>query len=390
MFSLVHNTFSNCPILRSDDVSDADSEARDFTAGISKFKDDVRNFRASQMNEKGNELLGLREKIPEFQPDNRSPAKRPGRTRGAVRGPRKAAEPTGDIKLRLSKANEAFISGNYENARLIILEIIRINAETYEAWTILSAVFRELGRINDAVMALIYASHLRPKDVAGWLRCAQFAQSETGDQWHEYLATTAFCYSSALRADSKCVEARLGKAMIYLERNKPAGAISEYKNILKLRPNDLEIVRSLASAYIDNNNLENAKELYRKIFAYLRSPSQDDEQAVTWNDVDAYITLYDYLDDHVTGLSELKSLSRWLLGRETEEFWDEVTSDDREWDMDSSRRADIPGFDAHRFPLSTYGNGLPLELRARMGLCRLSLGHNEEALVSVLYRSFTG
>jgi general transcription factor 3C polypeptide 3 (transcription factor C subunit 4) len=369
--------------LRLDGISDADSETRDFTAGISKFKDDVRNFRASQITTDVDERLGLGGHIPGHLPDNRLPGKSAGRGRGFIRGPRKAAEPSGDIKLRLSRANEAFISGNYEDARLIILEIIRINAETYEAWTILSAVFRELGRISDALMALIYAAHLRPKDVAGWLRCAQFAQTETGDQWRDYLPTATFCYSSALRADSKCVEARLGKAMICLERNKPAGAISEYKNILKVRPHDLEIVRPLVSAYIDNNDTKSAKELYKEMFAYLRSPTGEDEQEVTWNDVNAYVTLYEYLEDYDTALGELKSLSRWLLGREIENFWDEVTSDDCEWDLENTRRAEIPGFDQHRFPLSTYGNGLPIELRARMGLCRLGLGHNEEALVGL-------
>jgi general transcription factor 3C polypeptide 3 (transcription factor C subunit 4) len=356
------------------EISDADSEARDFTAGISKFKDDVRNFRASQISGDRDEQLGLGVGLPAGKPVSRP--------RSFIRGPRKAAEPSGDIKLRLGQANEEFISGNYEDARLVILEIIRINAETYEAWIILSAVFRELGRINDAVMALIYACHLRPKDVTGWLRCAQFAQGETGEHWRSYLATANFCYSSALRADSKCIEARLGKAMISMERNKPAGAISEYKNILKVRPHDLEIIRSLASAYIDNDDFKSANEVYKEVFAYLRCPPDEDEQTVTWNDVNAYITLYEYLEEYATALVELKSLSRWLLGRENEGFWDEITSDDREWDSDNSRRVDIPSFDASRFPLSAYGDGLPLELRARMGMCRLSLGHNEEALVS--------
>lgn len=369
--------------LRLDDISDADSEARDFSAGITKFKDDVRNFRESQITDGHDEQLGLGVSIPGLASDNPAPVKPAVKPRGFIKGPRKAAEPSGDIKLRLSTANEAFISGRYEDARVIILEIIRINAETYEAWTILSAVFHELGRVNDAVMALIYAAHLRPKNVPGWIRCAQFAQEETGDQWRNYLPTANFCYSSALRADGKCVEARLGKARIYLERNKPGGAISEYKNILKVRPNDLDIIRPLASAYIDHDEMENAKNLYKETFAFLRSPSNEDHQEVTWNDVNAYITLYEYLGEYETALVELKSLSRWLLGRESEEFWDDITEDDREWDTDNSRRAEIPSFDVDRFPLSAYGDGLPLELRVRMGLCRLYLEHDKEALVSL-------
>jgi general transcription factor 3C polypeptide 3 (transcription factor C subunit 4) len=367
-----------------EDISDADSETMDFAAGITKFKDDVRNFRASQTSDTRDEQSGLGLRLPGGRSDNRGHGRLPGRGRGGLRGPRRAAEPTGDIKLRLSKANEAFIAGKYDEARLIISEIIRINAETYEAWTILSTIFQELGRINDAVMALIYASHLRPKNVAGWLKCARFAREETGEHWRNYLPSANFCYSSALRADSKCIEARLGKAMIYLERNKLAGAISEYKTILKIRPYDSSVISNLAAAYVDNGEIENAKELYKETFAHFRSHESESEQTVTWNDVNAYITLYEYLGEYAVAITELKSLSRWLLGRESDDFWDEIIDDDREWDADHLRRVEVPGFSADRFPLSTYGNGLPLELRVKMGLCRLNMGHHEEALVSFL------
>lgn len=350
---------------------------------MAKFNESIRDLKASQGSDIRDVELGLGFSIPSHKPETLYPEKSSVRRLPSLRGPRKAAEPTGDIKLRLSKANEAFIYERYEDAAVIILEIIRINAETYEAWTILSTVLQELGRMDDSVMALIYASHLRPKDVVGWLKCASFALNATRINHKQRLLSAGFCYSSALRADARCIDARLGKAMINVEKGNFTGAISEYKYVLKLHPNDLEVVNKLAEVYVDNGEVELAKRLYEEIFAHYQSPANKPERAISWHEVNAYVTLYEYNGQYAAAISELKSLSRWLLGRESQTFWDGITEDDREWDADSSRRIEVPNFSVDAYPLSTYGEGLPLELRVKLGLCRLNLGHHKEALVRI-------
>jgi general transcription factor 3C polypeptide 3 (transcription factor C subunit 4) len=72
------------------------------------------------------------------------------------------------------------------------------------------------------------------------------------------------------------------------------------------------------------------------------------------------------------------------LGRGTEEFWDEVLGDDREWDLDNERRALVSSFDCENFPITSYGSGLPLEFRIKLGVYRLHLGNREEAFASFL------
>jgi general transcription factor 3C polypeptide 3 (transcription factor C subunit 4) len=383
-------------MIRLEDISDDDDDYREFKASLAKAKDDIQNFRASRIPEDQDDSLALGFKLP----DGGQPGTPSGRGRNRLRGfrprggfrgergPRKAAEPTGDIKLRLGKASEAFIAGNYQEARAIVTEVIRINAETHEAWTILATIFQELGETDKSLTALTYAATLRPKHVAGWLNCARVFLEQTGKHRSKYLSSAFFCYASAIRADPKGIEGRLGKAKIYIERNNPAGAISEYKTVLKIRPHDLEVVRSLCAAYFDQGEVENAKKLYKQIFARFKTdPSNSEEDALTWSDVDSYIAIYEYLGQLDAAIKELKSLSRWLMGRDTEEFWDNISSDDREWDSDSSRRIEVPGFEVNRFPLSTYGDGLPLELRTKLGLCRLGLGHHDEAMVSYVFSS---
>jgi general transcription factor 3C polypeptide 3 (transcription factor C subunit 4) len=247
----------------------------------------------------------------------------------------------------------------------------------------LASCFYELGNRDRALTALTYAAHLEPKNIEGWLHCASVFLEETGTgkRRDKALQSAFFCYSAALKVDPKDIPARLGKASIYIERNAPAGAVSEFKKILALKPYDLDIIVNLCAAYYDNKEFENARDLYKETFARLRANTGGLTDTLGWSDLNSYITVYEQLGEYEAAIRELKSISRWLLSRESEEFWDIITEDDCEWDSDISRRVNVQDFQANNFPLDRYGEGLPLELRARLGICRLELGHHEEAMV---------
>jgi general transcription factor 3C polypeptide 3 (transcription factor C subunit 4) len=74
-----------------------------------------------------------------------------------------------------------------------------------------------------------------------------------------------------------------------------------------------------------------------------------------------------------------------MLGRKDDIMWADFEDDDREWDsQDSPRRIKTNGYIPNHWPRDSYGLGLPLELRVKMGLFRLKMGdrHHEEAMVS--------
>ena len=299
-----------------------------------------------------------------------------------MRGPRKAAEPTGDIKARLGEAAKAFLTGKYEEAREICAEVIRINAETHEAWTTTASCFLELGQRDKALTAFGVAAHLQPKIIQGWLNLASLYLEENGKNRASYLSSAHFCYGAALRADSKHVESRLGKARIYLEWDRPAGAISQYNKVLEIQPRNLVVIRDLCAAYYDNGDLDSAAKLYKETFAqFVANRSFYGDDVLDWADLNSYIAIYQQLDQHSCAIKELKLISRWMLQRDSGFFWNEITEDDREWDVDDSRRSEVPGFIQGDFPPSTYGDGLPLELRIKLGISRLGLGQYEEAIV---------
>ena len=118
-----------------------------------------------------------------------SAASRGGRT--TRRGPRQAAKPRGDITARLAKVNKAFLTGDYENALLLASEVIRINAETHQAWTSLASILAQMGEADKSLSAMVYAAHLRSKEVGGWLRCAAFAMEIVDDHGDDSKLETA-------------------------------------------------------------------------------------------------------------------------------------------------------------------------------------------------------
>ncbi|KAF9770555.1 hypothetical protein IL306_011877, partial [Fusarium sp. DS 682] len=357
---------------QQDNASDADSDLEELEGDIAKLDETVRTFLADQRGE-----------------NDPSPAAR-GLPRGkGARGPRKAAKPRGDITARLSKVNQAFLSGDYSLALDLVFEVIRINAETHQAWTTLSSIFREQGDMGKSLSAMVYAAHLRPKDVNGWIQCASFALENVGDDEAGNLNTARLCYSAALRADHTNIDARLGKGLVCHRQGHLAAAISDYKVVLEHRPYDLEIVRKLAEACVDNKQAEaavpSAIAAYKRFFDHERTKPHMEIMESPWHDIGIYVELFAATGRYQEAIQESKSLSRWLLGREAEEYWDQWTSDDREWDMDDERRAAVPEFTAGVWSPESYGQSFPWDLRARLAIYRFRLGDEEEAMRHLLW-----
>ncbi|KAJ3534831.1 hypothetical protein NM208_g7384 [Fusarium decemcellulare] len=352
---------------QQEDASDADSDLEELEGDIAKFDESVREFLAAQRDEV----------VP-------SPAVRGGpRGRGA-RGPRKAAKPRGDITARLSRVNQAFLSGDYSRALDLVFEVIRINAETHQAWTTLSSIFREQGDLSKALSAMVYAAHLRPKDVGGWLQCASFALDTIGEDEAGNLNTARLCYSAALRADHTNLDARLGKGLVCHRQGHLAAAISDYKTVLKHRPYDLEIVRKLAEACVDNKQAETAVPsaiaAYKTFFDHEQSNPTPQMMEAPWHDIGIYVELFASTGRYQDAIYQAKSLSRWLLGRGAEQFWDDWQSDDREWDGDDERRLSVPEFTTGTWSPDLYGQSFPWDLRARLAIYRFRLGDDDEAM----------
>lgn len=310
------------------------------------------------------------------------------------KGPRKAAEPTGAIRMRLVQATELILKNtkeSLEEAMEVLDEIILINAETHEAWTKKAHILLEWGQVDNAIKSLLFAAYLRPKHLSEWFHCADFINDNAGELRPNYFFILHICYSMALRANINSPRAQFGKADLLYEEKKYRVAMKRYANILeKYHPHNMEALRKLAECAIEIGKIDVAKKHFADEIAWFKSGPEEVEFEFGWSDAIMYAELFSYCGEHAQALKELKSVSRWLLFRAEETYWDDITEDDTEWDDDDLRRLEVDDYVPGKHNIHLYGNGLPLIVRIHFGLYRLRLGDRDEAMVMFSYVSYSG
>ncbi|KAI1369100.1 hypothetical protein F5Y08DRAFT_181973 [Xylaria arbuscula] len=316
---------------------------------------------------------------------------RGGRTRGAKRGPRKAAEPTGDVKWRISMASNAYLNNKPDEAMKYVEEAIRINAETYRAWTLLATLLEDKRDFKGSFTARVFSCHLQPKNVEGWINCAELGialRDNFPDDAAHFLEQASICYSAALRADIGNQPARHSRAAIAFERGQIRTAAKDYLYLLEHGGEyDIHALRAYAEMTIilastrkrSSYKPESAIDWYRRAFDHFRVGSIDQPHPIEWQDINIFVGLLAYVEHTKDAIFHLKLLARWLMGRSSESFWDDWQDDDREWDIDDVRRTEYQEFKSGTYPQSSYGSGLPLDLRAKLAVYRIKLGDLDEA-----------
>lgn len=351
---------------------------------LTTFEDSVRSFAAGGI-EKGM-LSQFHEK--EQQPREKKVVKR---------GPRKAAEPTGDVKIRLGAATDAFMKGELDEALRQVNDAIRLNAEINRSWALLSSILRERGEYKQSLTAAVCAAHLQPKIFDVWLDCGRFALELVDaepDDAEDTLRIAIMVFSQAIKIQPDNLDTRQTRAALYLTRESYKLAVGEYNFIIEREPYDLLALRGLADAsvqlfenhrrYSDRQRWE-ARDAYQRAIDHYRAKfpmgASNEELPFTWDDAFTFTALLLHLEQYGPALYATRSLSRWLLGRGDESFWDDV-EDDREWDVGEERRIGVPQFEKNKYPLESYGVSLPLRLRINLAICRLRLDKNadEEAM----------
>ena len=368
-----------------DEVSDADTDDLELQADIERFDRVQANFAA----EHHAEAMG----VPYEKPKGKGASKGSKQAKAIKkkRGPRKPAKPEPDIMFRLSHAQKAYERKDYDAAIEILRETIRINSETYQAWTLLSTIHEELDDHEKATICLISAAHLMPKNAPNWVNCALYALRGVEDMDTDTperkiaLERVHACYTYALQADKTNIEARVGKADSLMMLGQAAQALHQYQRALELKPFNIRTVRNMADVAFDvkdtRKSCNAAKAAYKKVIDHLQETGtfEAEEGWFEWSDLRIYLEFFVILEQWQEGVQELKQISRWLLGRRDEAFWDRWPDDDREWDLHDDRRVEIPDYEPARYPQESYGAGLPVDLRAKLYTFRCKLEHEAEA-----------
>ncbi|KAL4941666.1 hypothetical protein BDV06DRAFT_177388 [Aspergillus oleicola] len=303
--------------------------------------------------------------------------------KGIKRGPRKPLEPSPEFKLLHSEATSAFIDGDYERATDLVSRAIQINPEMFAAHSLLSEIFLAQGQKEKAVTALFSGAHTRPRDTNVWLKVARMIMEQAGDDKQSSLNDVLYCYSRVLEIDPQNHNTRFQRAALYRGLGHNGRAVTEYERILRDLPHNIRALRLLTDTLTEQNEYQKALDYWSEAVQHFTSLDPENIPEFTWSDANIYIELYSYLGRYLEGLKAAKATSRWLLGRKDDTMWDDFDEDDREWDdEDAPRKIKADGYVPKRWPLESYGSGLPLEFRIKLGLFRLKLGDQnvDEAL----------
>jgi general transcription factor 3C polypeptide 3 (transcription factor C subunit 4) len=245
----------------------------------------------------------------------------------------------------------------------------------------IAEVLIKKGRTEDALGALFVGVHAT-RDPEAW-RYVVEKLLEIGPSTRETRQRLQDCYSTLLDMDSEDYLARLGRMKNYRNSGQHTRARNECLNLLKRDPYDTEVLGHFAEVCFKLDEPATALPAYEKLFSYCLEQEDPEETRLSWQFLDFYADLLIQLQHWEVALNHIRTVSRWLLGRADEAYWDSL-ADDREWDAeDEPRRIRVSEFSPGIYDVGTYGQGLLIELRAKMGLARLGMGQGQhkEAMV---------
>ena len=320
-------------------------------------------------------------------PKGETPRGRPRGGSGKGGRVKKAVDPGRDFRTYLPKANEAFLNRDLEAAETWALKAVQANPEIHAAHALLSNILKEQGKELDSIAALMSGA-LTQRNAKNWAIVAERTLDYAGgiDRAPDPVLDQAiWCYGQAIRLDMpgkepETYEYRAMKRDLYAQVGNWSKARAESKNLLRFQPDDLDNVRYYAWACDkteEYSERSRAKEAYERAFEHYEHEDSFGDPDTQWSHLNVYLDLiYKMGSSPIQGITKLRSLARWFLLRKDEAFWDDYAVDDREYDMDNDRRRWVAEWQQGRTSRdpAKYGEGLPIELRVKLGLFRLKLG----------------
>lgn len=240
-----------------------------------------------------------------------------------------------EVTRKLGEANLHYAHGRYEEAILVLKEVVRLAPNLPDAYHTFGLVYNAFGDKKRALNFYMLAAHLTPKDSSLWKLLVTWSieQGNTGQ--------ARYCLSKAITADPEDISLRFHRASLYVELGEYQKAAESYEQISQLFPENVEAPKTGAK-------------LYKKCGQVERSVS----------------ILEDYIKDHPTkaDLSIVDMLAAVC--------------------MENNVHDKALQHIEHAQLLYCSGKDLPLHLTIKAGICHIHLGNIEkaEALFSVLQR----
>lgn len=152
-------------------------------------------------------------------------------------------------------------------------------------------------------------------------------------------------------------------------------AIAGFTKILELMPHHFKVINELAQLYRVQGKTKEAIQMYEDAIAYHNDNMNDDEDEdnedeedefsdkLGYSEINMLSELYLILNDYRKSLDTIKTGLRHVQKRQNETWWIDRDDDDEYLEEDEAR------------------TDFPIELRVRMGVCRVYLNQVRGATV---------
>ncbi|KAI8368817.1 hypothetical protein EDC96DRAFT_564132 [Choanephora cucurbitarum] len=285
---------------------------------------------------------------------------------GRVKGQTKKRLLKGEIRLsdeekrKLGQANALYINRNYGEAIDILQEIIQKNPKVHPAWNTLGLVHEELGNKELSLKLRMMGAHIC-NDASLWKELGQKSIE------NEAITQAIQCFTKVISLDPTDVDALWDRSFLYKQHGRIELAVEGFTKILEYLPHHFKVINELAQLFRKQGRTKEAIKLYEDAILYhtehyvdqVNDEEEDEEEFVDklgYAEINMLSELYLILNDYYHSLDTIKTGLRLVQKRQNETWWQSHTDDDDEYLEEDEARTDFP-----------------LELRVRMGICRLYL-----------------
>lgn len=175
------------------------------------------------------------------------------------------------------------------------------------------------------------------------------------------------------------VDALWDRSFLYKQIGRNNHAINGFSKILEIMPHHFKVINELAQLYRAEGKTKEAIQMYLDAIEYHKDDDDDDESdnedneneftdKLGFSEINMLSELYLILNDYRSALDAIKNGLRRVQHRQNETWWLEHDDDDDEYMEDDEARTDFP-----------------VELRVRMGVCRVYLNQVQLGTVSFYY-----
>lgn len=198
--------------------------------------------------------------------------------------------------------------------------------------------------------------------------------------YSEYDATrqAIHCFSKVISNDPADVDAIWDRAFLYKQLDETKKATEGFKAILKHYPHHFKVINELAQIYRNQGRTKEAIQMYEDAIIWHTNNDEDDDEddedeneeqddfknKLGYSEINMLSELYLILNDYKRSLSTIKTGLRLVQKRQNETWWVDRDDDDEYLEDDESRTE------------------FPIELRVRMGVCRVYLNQVRLGTVS--------